>query len=121
MVVERLLLTLADAEDSETQREFRRDSPTLVNNEDSSTWPPSPWPPWDENDGDDDEDDGSGKPINKTLRVHNLAKNVVKFERKLAQASLDLYIFNFSTPTYGAHWYPQRHFVSRSNCNVQSC
>jgi endothelin-converting enzyme len=61
-------------------------SRALVNNEDSAnTWPPWPWPPWD----DDDNGDGDGpkdRPRNATI----LAEEVVKFERKLAQASLDL-------------------------------
>ncbi len=32
------------------------------------------------------------KPINRTLEAHDLAEGVVAFERKLAQASLDLYV-----------------------------
>jgi endothelin-converting enzyme len=98
VVVERLLVTLADAEDNSAQRKplLRKDSPVLVSNEDSSTWPPSPWPPWEgDDDGDDDEDDGGGKPENRTLGAHKLAKKIVEFERKLAQASLDLCAFNF--------------------------
>ena len=96
--MERLLLTLADAEENASQQEIRRDSPVLTSNEDSDTWPPWPWPPWEgdgdgDGDGDEDEDDG-GKRVNKTLRAHELAKKIVKFERKLAQASLDLCVFN---------------------------
>jgi endothelin-converting enzyme len=97
VVVQRLLMTLADAEDNDTQRKgsVRRDSPVLVSNEDSNTWPPWPWPPWEgDDDGDEDEDDGGGKPVNRTLGAHKLAKKIVKFERKLAQASLDLCVFN---------------------------
>ena len=90
-------MTLADAEDDATQQKcfFRRDSPVLVSNEDPNTWPPRPWPPWDgDGGGDEDEGDGGGKRANKTLRAHELAKKIVKFERKLAQASLDLCVFN---------------------------
>ena len=94
-------MTLADAEDNAIQQKrlLRRDSPVLVSNEDSDNWPPWPWPPWDGDgnggDGDEDEDDGGGKRANKTLTAHELAKKIVKFERKLAQASLDLCAFNF--------------------------
>ena len=121
VVVERLLVTLADAEGSETQQKhsLRRGSPALVSNEDSITWPPWPWPPWDE-DGDDDEDDGSGEPINKTIGAHELAKKVVKFERKLAQASLDLCVSKSLISKRLANWL-QRYFISRSNRNLQSC
>ena len=88
-------MTLADAEDKASQHKIREDPPVLVSNENSDTWPPWPWPPWDgDDDGDEDEDDGGGKRVNKTLRAHELAKKIVKFERKLAQASLDLCAFN---------------------------
>lgn len=116
-------MTLADAEDNASQQEIRRDSPVLVSNEDSDNWPPWPWPPWegdDDDDDDDDEDDGSGKRVNKTLRAHELAKKIVKFERKLAQASLDLCVFNLLTFKLLPNWHFQRHFA-RSNRNVQSC
>jgi endothelin-converting enzyme len=115
--VERLLVTLADAEDNASQQEIREDFPVLVSNEDSVTWPPWPWPPWDGDD--DDEDDGGGKHVNKTLRAHELAKKIVKFERKLAQASLDLCAFNLLISKHLANWHFQRHF-SGSNRNVQS-
>jgi hypothetical protein len=114
-------VTLADAEDNAAQQErlLRGDSPFLVSNEDPNTWPPWPWPPWD---GEDDgEDDGGGKRVNKTLRAHKLAKKIVKFERKLAQASLDLCAFNLLIPKHLANWHLQRHFVSRSNRNIQFC
>ena len=89
-------MTLADAEDNATLREglLLRDSRILVSNEDSDRWPPSPWPPWEgDGDGDEDEDDGGDERVNRTLRAHELAKKIVKFERKLAQASLDLWAF----------------------------
>jgi hypothetical protein len=117
-------LTLADAEDNTTQQErlLRKDSPVLASNEDSDTWPPWPWPPWEgDGDGDEDEDDGGSKRGNKTLRAHELAEKIVKFERKLAQASLDLCAFNMLIPKHLTNWHLQRHFVSRSNRNVQSC
>ena len=51
--------------------------------EDEFSWPPWPWPPW----GDDD--DGNS-PENRTERAQRLAKEVIKFERRIANASLDL-------------------------------
>jgi endothelin-converting enzyme len=87
-VVERLLLTLLE----EAQFENARRLPNfiLTNNEGANVWPPWPWPPWG---GDDDENDGD-KPVNRTLQIRKLAKGVVEFERKLAHASLDLYVFS---------------------------
>jgi endothelin-converting enzyme len=111
--VERLLLTLADAEDNASQEEIRRDPPVLVSNEEPDAWPPRPWPPW-EGDGDDDEDNGGRKHVNKTVRAHELANKIVEFERKLAQASLDLCASNLLISKQLANCHFQRHF-SRSN------
>jgi endothelin-converting enzyme len=62
-------------------------SRALVINEDpESTWPPIPWPPWGDGDDDGHDDGPKDRPKNATI----LAEEVVKFERKLAQASLDL-------------------------------
>ena len=115
-------MTLADAEDNDVQRKpfLRRNSPILVSNEDFNTWPPRPWPPWEGDDGDSDDDEG-GEPINRTLGAHELAKKIVKFERKLAQASLDLCAFSILILRHLANWLLQRHFISRSNRNVQPC
>ena len=78
-VLERLLAIHYEAEK-------KRPSQALVNNEDhENTWPPWPWPPWDDDDG------GHGdRPKDRPKNVTELAEQVVKFERKLAQASLDL-------------------------------
>lgn len=58
--------------------------------EKQKVWPPWPWPPW----GDDDHDGhhGDKSPLNKTERALKLAKQVVKFEKRIADASLDLYV-----------------------------
>lgn len=79
-VLERLLIIHYEAKKGNP-------SPALViNDEDSpSTWPPWPWPPW----GDEDGGDGDG-PKDRPRNATTLAEEVVKFERKLAQASLDL-------------------------------
>lgn len=83
-VVERLLVALSEEQEAEKQR---TSSPDFITQE-PTTWPPWPWPPWG---GDDDGDDGGdGDRDNRTMDAHKLAKKVVKFERKLAKASLDL-------------------------------
>ncbi|KAF9052689.1 hypothetical protein BJ165DRAFT_1413126 [Panaeolus papilionaceus] len=81
--VEQLLLALDQSDDIPDQTHNPRSPPVLANNDDSNVWPPWPWPPW----GGDDDDD---KPLNRTQRIHKLAKRVVEFEQKLARASLDL-------------------------------
>lgn len=83
-VIERLLIALAEeAEDFKRRRVIL---PVLNDNTDANTWPPWPWPPW----GDDKPD--KDKPVNKTLEAHKVAKAVVEFESKLANASLDLWV-----------------------------
>lgn len=78
-VIEKLLLALAEEEET-----FRKKATGQVVNQDESVWPPWPWPPW----GDDDDGDDDDKPTNKTEDAHKLAKKVVKFEKRLADASL---------------------------------
>ncbi|TFK42726.1 hypothetical protein BDQ12DRAFT_676709 [Crucibulum laeve] len=85
-VVERLLLLFID--DDEEYAALAR-STVLTDNKEATIWPPWPWPPWGGDDGDDDGGDNK-KHLNKSERAHKLAKKVVKFERQLAQASLDL-------------------------------
>ncbi|EFI28400.1 endothelin-converting enzyme 1 [Coprinopsis cinerea okayama7 len=90
-VIEQLLSRvdhiLADSDEGE------EDSPEffaslLINNDASEIWPPWPWPPW--NPDDDPEGEDPKKPLNRSERVRRLAKGVVEFESKLANASLDL-------------------------------
>ena len=99
--MERLLVTLADAEDNATQQEnlLRSDSPVLVSNEGPDNWSPRPW----EGDGDGDEDEDYRH--EKRGRARELAKKVVNFERKLAKASLDLCAFNLLIPKHFANWH----------------
>ncbi|KAJ3510592.1 hypothetical protein NLJ89_g4586 [Agrocybe chaxingu] len=85
-VVEKLLIILADEDEAES-RKRTVSTPEFLDNEDANVWPPWPWPPWG---GDGDDDDKPTTPINRTEEVKKLAKKVVKFERKLAKASLDL-------------------------------
>ncbi|EPQ58373.1 Metalloprotease [Gloeophyllum trabeum ATCC 11539] len=114
-VLERLLVTIAEEQEyseedllkAEARPEISEDS-QLVSMEDASRtgaqepselllnevkykwWPPWPWPPWDgDDDGGDGDDDDHG-PEDKYERAERLAKAVVKFERSLANASLDL-------------------------------
>ncbi|PPR08078.1 hypothetical protein CVT24_010539 [Panaeolus cyanescens] len=82
-VVEQLLLSVDQSDDLPNKLVDHNSPPALANNEDANVWPPWPWPPW----GGDDDDD---KPLNRTQRIHKLAKHVVEFERRLARASLDL-------------------------------
>ncbi|KAG9105242.1 hypothetical protein FRC07_009462, partial [Ceratobasidium sp. 392] len=53
----------------------------LEQNPQDSVWPPWPWPPWNDPKKDDE------KPVE---RANRLAKSVVKFETRLANAGLDL-------------------------------
>ena len=85
-VLERLLLTLDDEEDKLQSADVKLEqNPGLVVHEERlRVWPPWPWPPW----GDDD--DGEDKPENRTTRAKKLSKAVIEFEKKIANASLDL-------------------------------
>ncbi|KAI0050896.1 Metalloprotease [Auriscalpium vulgare] len=87
-VVERLLAVLYDDDEDDISTRVNAAKDDLIINKDASSyaWPPWPWPPWG---GDDDGDDGD-KPGHGPIDPHSLAKKVVKFERELAQASLDL-------------------------------
>ncbi|KAF9049323.1 zincin [Hymenopellis radicata] len=88
LVIERLLLTLVEEDDKlrKSAREHQQ-LQLVTQGEDGSdnVWPPWPWPPWGEGDNDD-----KHEPVNQTERAHKLAKEVVKFESKIAKASLDL-------------------------------
>ncbi|KAF7295323.1 Endothelin-converting enzyme 1 [Mycena indigotica] len=72
-VIERLFKTLLDEED-------KPPTPTLVEND---AWPSWPWPPWDP----DDEPDKDK--TNNTEKARQLAEDVVAFETKLANVTLD--------------------------------
>ncbi|KAJ7090282.1 hypothetical protein B0H15DRAFT_948792 [Mycena belliarum] len=87
-VVERLLFTLAEEE----EKLQKLPPPTLVDS--TKLWPSWPWPPW----GDDDDDD-KPKP-NRSEAAHNMAKQVVQFESKLANASLDADAYQDPFATY---------------------
>lgn len=75
-----------DEDKDEEALELHSQSPLVVDDAET-VWPPFPWPPWS---GDDPEDDEPSKGSNRTQLVRKLAKGVIKFERKLADASLDL-------------------------------
>ncbi len=73
---------MAYADEEESQKKLANN---LVQNEEAAkVWPPWPWPPW----GGDDDDAQS--PNNHTEQIKKLAQTVVKFERRIAPASLDL-------------------------------
>ena len=88
-VLERLLLTLADDGDLASVSTSEQSIGSSVYQERLRVWPPRPWPPWDPEDP-DDPDDSPHKPINRTEEAKRLAKGIVAFERKIANASLDL-------------------------------
>ncbi|CAK5279362.1 unnamed protein product [Mycena citricolor] len=73
-VVERLLFTLSEEE--EKLQALR--SSVLVEN---APWPSWPWPPWD--------DEPEEKKPNRSDIAHQMAKKVIAFETKIANASLD--------------------------------
>jgi endothelin-converting enzyme len=81
-VVEGFIFALAESEQTS-----QHTSATFVMNEGENAWPPWPWPPWGDEDGDTDKDK---EPVDRRRRAHKLAKQVVKLERRLANASLDL-------------------------------
>jgi endothelin-converting enzyme len=81
-VVERLLSSLAEKNDTDLPEEKTR---ILIQQDGENVWPPWPWPPW----GDDD---GKTPKPDKPESHHELAKKVLKFETQIANASLDLYV-----------------------------
>jgi endothelin-converting enzyme len=56
----------------------------------SNSWPPWPWPPW----GDDDDGKGKGGKKRRDVRAREAAKAVVEFEKRVADASLDLFVMS---------------------------
>ncbi|KAJ7184253.1 Metalloprotease [Mycena filopes] len=88
-VVERLLYTLSE-EEEKLQR--KPPTPTLVNN--AEVWPSWPWPPW------DGPDDDEGEKPNRTETAHKLAKQVVKFESRIANVTLDADAYQDPFATY---------------------
>ncbi|KAI0687125.1 metalloprotease [Cytidiella melzeri] len=94
-VLERLLITLADEDERLRDQELELQEGSLtVHEERLRVWPPWPWPPWDPEDPEDPDHPGKGphephQPINRTKEAHKLARKIVVFEKKLANASLD--------------------------------
>ena len=91
-VLERLLITLSKEEEyidvSKVSIATRDEQP--VYQERLRVWPPWPWPPWGgDDDGDHDGDDDEPGPLDPE-KAHKIAKNIIKFEKAIADASLDL-------------------------------
>lgn len=84
-VIERLLITLDEGDEDES---VESSAPNFTNNQEANVWPPWPWPPWSGDDEGDDDDDK--KPVNKSHRIKELAKDIIKFESRIAEVSLDL-------------------------------
>jgi len=90
-VMEKLLYIIFSADDKD-EKDFVQSSTAsagIVEQVGENSWPPWPWPPW--GDGDDGDDD---KPVDKKKQAHKLAKEVLKFETAIANASLDLYVLH---------------------------
>ncbi|KAL4254086.1 Peptidase M13 [Abortiporus biennis] len=89
-VLERLLVTLyeEDAAFEAEESEVLTVSEPTVHEDRLRVWPPWPWPPWDGGEGGDDGDEHGRR--NRTEEAPILARNVVEFEKKIANASLDL-------------------------------
>ncbi|KAG6891339.1 hypothetical protein C0992_008793 [Termitomyces sp. T32_za158] len=84
-VVERLLLALSKEDEDELKHV--QGTFDTVQLQETNVWPPWPWPPWDE---DDDDNGGDKKPMNRSQRARKLSQKIVKLEKSLAKASLDL-------------------------------
>ncbi|KAI0727183.1 metalloprotease [Fomitopsis betulina] len=90
-VLERLLVTLSKEEEyiDAIKGPVTTSDEEPVYQERLRVWPPWPWPPWGgDDDGDHDGDDGSG-PMDPE-KAHKVAKNIIKLEKAIADASLDL-------------------------------
>lgn len=76
----------------------RTNNALTVHEERLRVWPPWPWPPWDPEDPEDPHEPGHPgdgephKPVNRTKEAQKLAKQIVDFEKKIANASLDLWV-----------------------------
>jgi hypothetical protein len=79
-------------------------------------WPPWPWPPW----GDDDDDDEDKDTRSPEERAHGLAEQIVKFESRVANASLDLYVFIVTSVVLIQCNCCQGYSLPRSGRNIQS-
>ena len=91
-VLERLLIALDPEEESLEVEDTLVSSGLEVHEERLRVWPPWPWPPWD---GEDPDDGGDKKPHNRTEEAPQLAQDILAFEKKVAKASLDLYVYQF--------------------------
>lgn len=84
------MITLADEEEELlSQPAYAEVAGLAVHEERLKVWPPWPWPPWGPEDP-DDPGDGDDTPTNRTEEAKKLAQGIIVFEKKLANASLDL-------------------------------
>ncbi|KAL5532721.1 hypothetical protein ACEPAF_4495 [Sanghuangporus sanghuang] len=86
----RMLLALDDSPEDEAAATSTQNILVVEKEKTMKFWPPWPWPPWDGDDDDDDDDDDGGEHLSKSERAKALAKKVVDFEKRIANASLDL-------------------------------
>ncbi|EPT06082.1 Metalloprotease [Fomitopsis schrenkii] len=91
-VLERLLVTLSQEEEyvDATKVPVTTSGEEPVYQERLRVWPPWPWPPWGgDDDGDHDGGDHDSGPMDPE-KAHKVAKNIIKFEKAIADVSLDL-------------------------------
>ncbi|EIW85424.1 Metalloprotease [Coniophora puteana RWD-64-598 SS2] len=86
-VIERLLLTL-DGSGNVAEEQAHPAQTVLQLGDNDHNWPSRPWPPWD-GDGNDG-DSPQPRPKNPRERARQLSRDIVHFEAKIAEASLDL-------------------------------
>jgi endothelin-converting enzyme len=81
--IQRLLKVVSDEDKHDVKNaedNSAAETEAVFQDNEETVWPPWPWPPWE---GDDDK---GHEPID----AKKLAKHIVRFEQKIAQASLDL-------------------------------
>lgn len=91
------MIAIADEDEKLQLNELESDGNAFTVHEDRlRVWPPWPWPPWDPEDPDDPDHPGRKpqKPINRTKEAHQLAIDIIEFEKKIANVSLDPYVAN---------------------------
>lgn len=91
-MLERLLVTLSQEEEyvDATKVPVTTSGEEPVYQERLRVWPPWPWPPWGgDDDGDHDGGDHDSGPMDPE-KAHKVAKNIIKFEKAIADVSLDL-------------------------------
>lgn len=88
-VLVRLLISLVD-EEKEFSAMTSNPSVLAVHEDRLRGWPPQPFPPWPS--WPDEPGDEPKEPVNRTQEAKRLAEGIIVFEKKLANASFDLWV-----------------------------